>query len=410
MKRKIFIFALWLALSSSLLLPLDAPKFPFRLEVATEQANIREKPDIGSVIIRQVPRGTILESTKKIGEWYLVRLKAEEDQLLLGYVHESLVLRIESEAEEPELIEEEKIVAEEKLEEEEKPEAEKKIPEEKGEEPKKEKIQIAPPPTVTPMVLEPSEKRFMLSILGGGNYISGGDLNEGAEGFGEFYQDELQIEGGESKPLHLAYIFGAELSFPLTSRIFLGIGADYFRGRKESSVEQSEITPGNSFTTRPEIQALPLRAFFSYYPVSFLFLKGGVEYYFAKISYYYRFQEGEYWKEWEGNADSRGIGIMGALGMEWNLASRISFFAEATGRYAKINGFEGDDTSRDTEGLIYTEAGTLYSFQVTGTSQKVYPQLFIRDRKPAEARVSDAREAEVDFSGIALRLGFRIKF
>ena len=108
MKRKIFIFALWLVLSPSLLLSLDAQKFAFKLEVATEQANIREKPDIGSTIIRQVPRGTILESTKKIGEWYLVRLKVEEDRLLLGYVHESLVLRVETEEEEPELIEEKK--------------------------------------------------------------------------------------------------------------------------------------------------------------------------------------------------------------------------------------------------------------------------------------------------------------
>jgi len=410
MKRKIFIFALWLGLSSSLLLSVAAQKFPFKLEVATEQANIREKPDIGSTIILQVPRGTILESTKKIGEWYLVRLKVEEGQLLLGYVHESLVLRIEPEKEEPELIEEKKTVEEEILEEEEKPEVEKKIPEEKVEEPKEEKIQIAPPPTVTPIVVEPLEKKFMLSIFGGGNYISGGDLNEGAEGFGEFYKDELQIEGDEAKHLHLGYIFGAELSFPLTYHFFLGIGADYFRGRKESSAEHSETTPGNSFTTRPEIQAFPLRVFFSYYPVSFLFLKGGVEYYFTKISYYYRFQEGDYWKEWEGNADSQGLGIMGALGIEWNLASHFSFFAEATGRYARINGFEGDDTSRDKEGLIYTEVGTLYSFQVTGSNQKVYPQLFIREKKPAEARVSDAREALVDFSGVSLRLGFRIKF
>jgi len=394
MKRTIFIFALWLGLSSSLLLSFDAQKFPFKLEVITEQANIREKPDIGSTIIRQVPRGTILESTKKTGEWYLVRLKVEEDQLLLGYVHESLVLRIE-----PVQKKKEEVV----LEEEEKPE-------EKVEKPEEEKIQIVPPSTIAPVAEEPSEKKFILSILGGGNYISGGDLNEGAEGFGEFYRNELQIEGGEAKPLHLGYIFGAELSFPLTSYLFLGFGADYFRGIKESSAEHSETTPGNSFTTRPEIQVLPFRISFSYYPVPFLFLKGGVEYYFAKISYYYRFQEGEYWKEWEGKADSQGLGIMGALGMEWNLASHFSFFAEVTGRYAKINGFEGDDTSEDSVGFVYTEEGTLYFFKVIGTNQETYSQLFIREKKPAEAWVTDPKEARVDLSGVALKAGFRIKF
>ena len=411
MKRKIFIFALWLGLSSSLLLSFDAQKFPFKLEVVTEQANIREKPDIGSTIISQVPRGTILESTKKAGEWYLVRLKVEEDRLLLGYVHESLVLRIEPEVEKPELIEEEKIVEEKEIleEEEEKPEVEKKMPEEKVEEPEEEKIQIAPPPTVTPVVVEPLEKKFMLSIFGGGNYISGGDLNEGARGFAEFSRDDLKIQG-EAALLHLSYIFGAELSFPLSSQFYLGIGADYFRGKKESSSDQTETLPGNSFATRPEIEALPLRVVLSFYPVPFLYLKGGVEYYFAKISYFYRFQEGDYRREWEGNANSQGLGILGALGLDWSISSYFSLFAEATGRYAKIKGFEGEDTSRDSEGFIYTEEGTLYFYQVSGTNQKTYPQLFIRNKKPAEARVSDAREALVDFSSVSLRLGFRIKF
>lgn len=401
MKRTIFIFALWLGLSSSLLLSLDAQKYPFKLEVVTEQANIREKPDIGSTIIRQVPRGTVLESTKKIGEWYLVRLKVKEDQLLLGYVHESLVLRIQ-----PMEKIEEKII----FKEEEKPEEKEETPEEIVEKPEEEKIQIAPPPTVAPVAEEPSEKKFMLSLFGGGNYVFGGDLNEGSKGFAEFYRDELEIEGGKAKPLHLGYIFGAELSFPLSSHLFLGIGADYFRGSKESSAEHPEASAEKSFTTRPEIQALPFRISFSYYPLPFLFLKGGVEYYFAKISYFYRFQEGDYWKAWEGKASSQGLGIQGALGVEFNLASSLSFFTELNGRLAKIKGFEGDDTSRDSEEFVYTEEGILYFFKVIGTNQKTYPQLFIREKKPAEAWVTDPQEAQLDFSGVAVRAGFRIKF
>ena len=404
MKRKILIFALWLGLIPSFLLLLGAQKFPFKLEVVTEQANIREKPDIGGAIVQQVSRGTILESTKKIGEWYLVRLKVEEDRLLLGYVHESLVLRIEPPVKEPEIVEEEEVLEEEK-----KPEMKNKIPEEKVEKTEQEKIPPAPPQSVIPASEEPLKKKFMLSFFGGGNYISGGDLNEGAEGFAAFYRDELQVEG-KGKPLHLGYIIGAELSFPLSSRLFLGIGTDYLRGRKESSTEHSETLPGNSFTTRPEIQALPLRIAFSYYPADFLFIKGGVEYYFARISYFYSYQEGDYWKEWEGKADGQGLGIQGALGAEWNLSSHVCLFAEMTGRYAKIKGFEGEDTSTDSEGFVYTEEGTLYSFQAIGANQKAYPQLFIRQKKPTEAWVTDPQEARMDLSGAVLRLGFRIKF
>jgi len=397
-KTIIFILVIWLSLSFSFLSSLEAQKLPFKLEVVTEKANIREKPDIGSPIIHQVPRGTILESTKKDGEWYLVRITVEEGRLLMGYVHESLIMRIEPDEGEPESVKKKAIVIVKKTKEE--------TPEEKVQ---KEEAQVTPSP-VPGVPEKPIEKKFRLSIYGGGNYFSGGDLNEGAKGFTQFYEDQLQIEGGSITSLHLGYGFGAELSFPLFSQFFFGIGADYLRGKKESSTDYPETSPENSLTTRPELQATPLRILLSYYPAPFLFLKGGVEYYFTNLSYYYRFQEGNYWKEWKGNAKGQGFGILGALGIEWNLASSLSLIAEVTGRYAKIKGFEGEDTSRDSEGFVYTEEGNLYAFQVTGTDQKSYPQLFIREKKPAEAWVTDPQEARVDFSGLALRLGFRIKF
>jgi hypothetical protein len=52
----------------------------------------------------------------------------------------------------------------------------------------------------------------------------------------------------------------------------------------------------------------------------------------------------------------------------------------------------------------------LYIYQGHVSAQTSYPLVFIRDRKPAEAGVSDARLAEVDFSGVALRLGFSFRF
>src|SRR5512135_407097 len=62
-----------------------------KLKVTAEQANLREKPDISSAVVQQIPEGTVLEADKKDGEWYLVRYTLEDGGVIAGYIHESLV-------------------------------------------------------------------------------------------------------------------------------------------------------------------------------------------------------------------------------------------------------------------------------------------------------------------------------
>jgi len=384
-KTKITIFITLLGLCPFLFATAEAQETSFKLKVVTEQANLRLRPDIGSTIIRQVSQGTILESSRKVGEWYLVNFTTEENKTLLGYVHESLVLRIEP-------IEEK----------EEKDELAKTI--------EREKIQITPPYLDRPFPKETPETNFSLTLLGGGNYVAGGDLNKGAKGFAQYNKDRLGIEeGGEAEPVHLSYILGGELNIPLASKFYLGIGADYFVGKKESVIQNQESSSTATLTTSPQIKALPIRVVLSYYPFPFLYLKSGVEYYFTECTYLYRLQEGDYWKQWEGEARAQGLGIQGGLGVEWNFSPFLSLIIEATGRHSRIKGFKGSDTSRDSDEFEYTEEGTLYLYQVVSAGQNTYPQLFIRAKKPAEAGVTDPQQAYIDFSGLSLRLGIRIK-
>src|SRR5512138_2730365 len=62
-----------------------------KLKVTADQANLREKPDIGSSIIQAIPSGTILEADRKEGEWYFVRYTLEDGGVIGGWIHESLV-------------------------------------------------------------------------------------------------------------------------------------------------------------------------------------------------------------------------------------------------------------------------------------------------------------------------------
>lgn len=361
-----------------------------KVKVITELANIRLKPDIGSIIIKQVPQGTILESTGKQGEWYRLKLASGEGQHAIGYVHESTVIVIERPPQKKEI---------------------KEIPKERIEKEKTEEKSPPQPIPKIPAAPRPSKSRFELCVFGGGNYISGGELNEGAKGLADFYSFNLNIQGeGEINPTHLSYILGGECSLPLSNHFILGFGIDYFQGERESLLEFQEGSTIQTLSTHPKFKAVPLRLCISYYPVSYFYVKTGIEYYFAKCTYLYRFHGESLWQEWEGEATAQGVGILGGLGVEVKIYSVLNFILEATGRYCQISGFEGTGEYRDSTTLLSTEEGKLYFYKGEASEEDIFPLLFIREKEPTEAGVVAPREATIDFSGISLKIGIKIKF
>lgn len=385
------IFGLLVAFSFLFLPNANGQEAITKLKVVTEMANVRLTPDIGSVIIHQVPQGTSLESTGKEGEWYLVKIQIEEEQEVSGYVHESTVIVTER----PPPLQVETPVKKEEVTE----------PEKEEEEP-----QIQPIPE-TPSERQPFESRLELWFLGGGNYSVGGDLNSGAQGFVDFYRDSYSIEEEfEAKPVHLSYLYGGEFSIPIGSNFYLGLGADFYHGERESLLELQEI-PAVEIRTHPKIQAVPIRLFVSYYPARSFYIKTGIEYYFAKCEYFYRYLQDTYWIEWHGTAKTQGSGILGAIGVDLEMAPWLSFNIEATGRIAKISGFKGSDRSIDSNGEEHIENGTLYFFKGKGNAEEPFPLLFIRIRELTEdILISDPRRAIIDFSGVSLKAGFKLRF
>jgi hypothetical protein len=74
-------------------------------------------------------------------------------------------------------------------------------------------------------------------------------------------------------------------------------------------------------------------------------------------------------------------------------------------------GFTGTGTYLDsTTSAAVTEAGKLFAFDSRTSSQTSYPVAFIRSKTPSEAGVENVREAKVDFSGISVRAGIKIRF
>lgn len=369
---------------------------PSKVKVVAEQANIRIEPDIGSAIIFQAPQGSQLEAIKKEGEWYEVKFITDQGNISHGYVHESLVIEVgkpvvKEPAPPPE---QEEIITEEIVEQEEvKP--------------------LPPPPPQEEKKPQVRSDRLPMSasLAIGMSYRDGGDINVGAKGLADFYADTFasKTEGSVSS-VHLTFLFGGEIQIPIYPKLFVGLGFDYFRGKKESTVTYIETSPAAIYTTTPQITAIPVRLTLTYAVLPQLYFKGGVEYYFAGCNYYYRIQQDEHWEEWTGKANSHGFGLLFGIGYDHSIAPNLSIFAEATGHFAKINDFSGKNDYQDGEGFTSTEEGKLYIYQAQVGTQSSHPLVFIREKKPSEGGVSDPELATIDYSGLSLRFGLRFYF
>jgi hypothetical protein len=372
----------------------EKPTPTFKILVTAEQANIRDTPDIGSPIVQQLPEGSILEAEKKQGEWYLVRFTRDDGLAARGYIHESLVRELEAVPAMP--VEEVRREPVKKVEE--KPEPAEDRPE--------------PPPPAPRRVSAalPEAKTFGFSLLTGANFAAVGDLNTGAQGLADYYRAALGIsETGGVGGLHLTYILGAEISYSLMPGLFATFGLDYFSGRRTSLLEFAS-GPADSLLTRPRIQALPVKLGLAYYPVPYLYLKGGLQYYFVSVNYLYRYEKSLFWQEWQGDAQARGVGASVGAGGEYELYPGLFLVGEAEFRFARFGGFTGKDITINSEGESYTEQGTLTYFLAEVAGQGSYPLVFIRGDLPSGPGVSEAREARVNLNGASLKFGIRVRF
>ena len=383
---------------------------PLRVKVTAELANIRQKPSISSSIVRQFPQGDILEAVRRESEWFLVKFDADESGVTSGYVHESLVMALDDipVKETPTRIEEPVI---------------------KREPPVTPPVKPpVAPPSNPPVKAEPviadaaaaraveappaSMGRVSLTLHGGGNMIAGGDLNTGAQGLADYYAWSIGAAGDTKvAAARLSLAYGGELAIPLSSQLYVVAGAEFHKTAKSTLVSYARGAASDTFTANPAIQGLPLKLGLAYYPVEFLYIKFGASYYFATASYDYRYTHDKFWQEWQGEATAQGVGLWGGLGLDWALSGAFSLIFEATGEYAPLLGFTGRGTYLEsTAQAAVTESGKLYAFDSRTSSQTSYPVAFIRSKTPSEAGVEHVREATVDFSGISIRAGIKIRF
>lgn len=372
-----------------------------RLRVTAEQANVRERPDIVSTILRQFPEGATLEAERKEGEWYAVLVEKEGGGFILGYVHESLVAVIEpapaAPPKEPVQKQEPRAVE----------------PVEVKEEPRRPTVPPAPP---APKEVAGREK-YGLVLWIGGRRAEVGDLNDGAEGLARYYGSRLSaVADGEVDPVHFGYLFGAEVRIPLAPGFFVSLGAERTSADASSSINYKGGTSAAAYSAQPAVKLTPISLAVLIYPVRYVYAKAGLDFTLARCSYLYRLDtpgpdaaEGS-WEEFDGRANSFGFGYQIGFGVEWPIASFVSLVTELAYRYSRFDGFDGEELHRDSTGAESRQEGKMYRITASAGGAETYTLVFIRDKTPTEAGVIAARKAQLDLSGYSLKLGLSVRF
>jgi hypothetical protein len=394
MKKRALLFPFSILLSLVLLWPAqETTSRPIKIKVTAEQANLREKPDIGSAIVQQIPEGTVLEADKKEGEWYLVRYTLEDGGVIAGYVHESLVAVMNPAPASGAQAGRETI-----------PEA--------GRRPG-----LEPRPTPGGRARSWSQGFLPIDIFvsAGGSTVVADDFNNGAGGLVGANGALLGMPAsGSVSTLSLTYLLGLEVSYRVKPWLSIGLGTDFLKGWRTSQITYA---PGGTSTfipettVRPMVQAVPVKLSVRFYPRPDFYIRGSAVYYFIKAAYDYQFVPTETsWQEWAGKATAHAIGMEVAAGGEWGLTANLLIFAEAGFRMAQGGAFDGTGTYQDSDGASTVETGPLWYYQQRGADGQSYDHLLVHAAEPAGSDILGARKAALNLTGTTLKTGIKFRF
>ncbi len=279
---------------------------------------------------------------------------------------------------------------------------------------------------LTALVLLPelvqAEGRFSLRLQGGWAYVSAGDVNPGTQA----YFDWNEAFWGESyfgyRTVHNGIELGGDLIFDLTPRLGLGIGGGYMTFSRASRISlyiPDVIGPYAGLRVKPTLSAVPIRlGLYLTLPLTRTFnfhADGGP-------SFYFRARYRDTWRtnlvQMETDSgyvdittlaekNNAPIGFQGGIGFEYKLSPKLFLCLDARGRYARFRGWRGSSVLESDIRTPFSEQGILYYESVPMLSGA--PRVIMVQSDPPDGPGGEPRQAVIDFSGVSLQLGFRIR-
>lgn len=258
-----------------------------------------------------------------------------------------------------------------------------------------------------PLVMDAGPLKFRL--FGSGNYIQGGDLNRGLQGWTDYWKANYNAQGytqqtGSFNPVHQGFDVGGDVILLLSSHWGLGLGTEYIMATKSSTLTFQSATKEINWEILGKVEAVPAKlSLFYFIPVKdslTIIFHAGVGYYSAKTRLESR-SDSEYLID----ANATGIGYHGGIGLEMKLFTGVYFFVEGAGRYASLSGFRGKVTITGDGGWD----GKLYYWEAKHTYIDNFGYIDLLVGPPSGPAFKFVREAKIDFNGFSLRAGISIR-
>ena len=264
---------------------------------------------------------------------------------------------------------------------------------------------------IFPGRLQSSKFSFKLSY--GLSYSAGGDTND--------YLKSYYINYSMNKPfdyLHFGGDLSGEIYFQLQPRIsiFVRTGLISASLKKNRNIKNHVV-----YSFDNSIYAIPLVLGIKYNltsgrlkeslpPKLMIFLKAGLGYYLTTWNMTSDYAFSHYWTKIRQSANANNFGVSGAVGTEIRLSRLLSFIIEASGRYLRVDEFQGEYkySTSDSEYPDLPIKGLLYYYEYAYFKKSIWQQELRICGKPVGNGVRNVRPATVDFSGFSICFGFKI--
>jgi hypothetical protein len=103
------------------------------------------------------------------------------------------------------------------------------------------------------------------------------------------------------------------------------------------------------------------------------------------------------------NAQAGRMAYLAGAGFSYAFDQSLGFFIEAAARFARVDGFSGENALE--------EKGSLYSYEEESSEADVWvPRMHVFPQPPSGPTVRGVREAVVDFGGYSIKIGVFLKF
>jgi hypothetical protein len=267
-----------------------------------------------------------------------------------------------------------------------------------------------------------ADGKISFRLNGGWTHILSGDANHGTKAFFDYHSTGWDEQVGRYRALHNGYEFGGDIIYEISPRVGIGIGGGYLEISQLSHINFHLATGSLSSAialAKPKLSAIPIRAgVFLTVPLKrkFNFLVN------AGLSYFLRSRYSDETEAYylagdliwpyiitttRAECKRAPIGFQGGISLEYEMGRNIIPFLEARVRYARFRGWKGTSVLESDYWIPLSEQGTLY-YEVVPTMINT-PRLLMVQESPPNGPGGEPRQAAIDFSGISLQVGIRIR-